>query len=174
MTEESLAGRISSTLLRVMMIVVWGVWAPIGFLLWIPLLVRATIVFAAFVVHAAITGQDPTHLRQHLEAAIDFWFAGFRFARETVQPQSSSVRRPFESQTSRVLIEILWAIAFWVALTLLIHPETIVGLIPELPSTGEAEPQEMMAIVGLAGIIAFIVGVAVGNANKDTRQAGRK
>jgi small-conductance mechanosensitive channel len=172
--EESIATRLTTGLLRLMMFVVWAIWAPIGFLLWIPLLVRTTIVFAGFVVHAAITGQDPTHLRQHLEAAIDFWFAGFRFARETVAPEGQEVRRPFQSQTSRVLLEVVWAAAFWGAAILVLHPETITSRLPELPTTGQGGPQEVLLIALVTAIIAFVIGVAVGNARKEAADNGKK
>lgn len=163
---DGIAKRITSVLLRLMMLVVWAIWAPIGFLLWIPLLVRTTSVFVGFVVHAAITGQDPSHLRQHLEAAIDFWFAGFRFARETVLAEGREVRRPFESQTSRVLLEVLWAVAFWVAAILVLHPATITSRLPDLVKMARPEPQEMFEIALVTAIIAFVLGVALGHIRK--------
>jgi hypothetical protein len=55
-------------------------WAAIGFILWVPLLVRATTVFSAMVVHATITAQRPDALRNHLESACRFYPEGFRIA----------------------------------------------------------------------------------------------
>jgi hypothetical protein len=56
----------------------------IGFLFWVPLLVRMTGVFAFSVLQAALNGGDTTSLKQPLEFAMRFYIMGFQMIFQTL------------------------------------------------------------------------------------------
>lgn len=64
------------------LLITLSVWAVIGFVFWIPLLVRATTVFALALLPAAFNHQDIGGLRNLLEEASSFYFRGFHSAVE--------------------------------------------------------------------------------------------
>jgi hypothetical protein len=125
MSSPAAASRITEIFLRGMLAVVWLIWAPVGFFFWIPLLLRVTLTFAGMTIHAVVTGQNPRELRSHLEAAIDFWFAGFRMARLSVLCPDVSPVTPVRSQAHLLAIEILWASAVWIFGTWLVAPSVL-------------------------------------------------
>ena len=64
-------------------IVVIG-WATVGFVLWVPLLVRMIIYFIGVVSAASFRGMDLSHARSGLDFAIEFYVNGFRIALTTL------------------------------------------------------------------------------------------
>lgn len=141
-----------------MLWVVWFIWAPVGFFLWVPLLMRTTLLFAGLVIHSAITGQNPSVLRSHLEAAIDFWFAGFRIARNTVFQSLKTSPIPIQKQTSRVALEIFWASCFWFFSLWLFYPSVLFRF-RIFVTKDFAATSEVWALVGVAiALAAFILG----------------
>lgn len=119
---------IITVMMWLMFLIVVTAWAVIGFVLWIPLLVRATTVFSAMVVHAAITGQKPDVLRGHLESASRFYPDGFRIAFDVVHKPTNSQPHPVHIQFWRVFAECLWTLAFWMLALMIFYPTLLVPL----------------------------------------------
>lgn len=74
-----------------------GVWLLIGFVFWIPLLVRAGIGFSVEVVNATLTGRSAEAAGTMLKRAVDFYRSGFVTAIEAVQDRQrgTPVRGPY-------------------------------------------------------------------------------
>ncbi len=53
--------------------VVVSVWAVVGFMFWIPILARVTMIFCSLIFHAAITKQNPDSLKEYLDTAVSFY-----------------------------------------------------------------------------------------------------
>jgi hypothetical protein len=107
---------ITRAVMLVILCMTLAVWAVIGFIFWIPLLVRVTTVFSAMVIHAAITQQGPGQLRDSLETASGFYPLGFRVAIETLYNPNAGLgsrRASYDLGIGRVLVEVLWTVAFW-------------------------------------------------------------
>lgn len=105
-----------------LLVVVFAVWAVVGFVFWIPLLTRAVLVFAASVVHAVITGQRASGLRDYLRDASSFWFEGFQIAKQTLYPPSGEPSEwKLEIRIGRVLAESVWTAAYWGVIYCLFH-----------------------------------------------------
>jgi hypothetical protein len=111
-----------------MFVVVATTWAVVGFLLWIPLLVRVTTVFSAMVVHATITGQKPDALHSYLETASRFYSDGFRIAFEVVHKPANKEPQPLVIRLSRVFGECMWTVTFWILLLTIFYPSLVVSL----------------------------------------------
>ena len=119
---------IITAIMWLMFLIVVTAWAVIGFVLWIPLLVRATTVFSAMVVHAAITGQKPDVLRGHLESASRFYPEGFRIAFDVIHKPTNSQPHAGHIQFWRVFAECLWTLAFWILVLMIFYPTLLVPL----------------------------------------------
>jgi hypothetical protein len=108
-----------------MFVVVVFAWSVIGFLLWIPLLVRATTVFSAMVVHATMSGQRLDGLRGHLEAACRFYPNGFKIAYEVINLPSNNHPTPVQVHYGRVAAESIWTVLFWAIFLAIFHPSLL-------------------------------------------------
>jgi hypothetical protein len=103
------------------------VWAVIGFVLWIPLLVRVTTVFSAMVVHATITGQRPDALRGYLESASRFYPEGFRIALDVVHKPANNKPQSLHIRFWPVFAECIWTAAFWIFLISIFHAALLIS-----------------------------------------------
>lgn len=107
-----------AALVRIVMVLVLlvalAVWAVVGFIFWIPLLIRATSVFSTSLVHSAITNQKPSNLGAGLEAAAGFYFNGFKSAFSTFSGDSNQTTSNKEIRLGAMFLEILWAAFSWV------------------------------------------------------------
>lgn len=162
MTTASLESKVVTGVLRGMLFIVWAIWAPVGFFLWIPLLLRTTLLFAGLVIHAVMTGQNPDGLRGHLENAIDFWFAGFRIARDTVFGRISPQTAPMQAKSDVIVIEVLWASTVWVVGMWWISPgvfaDVYIGLSEIVQNTREGW---ILLVLSIAAAV-FVTGIYVG------------
>jgi hypothetical protein len=160
MSEEG-PGRITQLLLWVMLLIVWGVWAPVGFFLWIPLLIRVTLVFAGLVVHAVITRRNLHGLRSHLEAAIDFWFYGFRAARDTIlHPDRLETQADEPPKVQLVLVYMLWALAVWLVAAWFLTPQLLHQLFESVGTYAAGRRELWLLLVVLLLFASFVLGRA--------------
>src|SRR4051812_43939133 len=102
----------------IILLISLAVWSFVGLIFWIPLLLRATTVFSAVIIHSAITKQDPHTMRHGLESAASFYFNGFRNIIITLFDDTTSSTEPFRIRISVVLLEILWATVTWLIIIL--------------------------------------------------------
>jgi hypothetical protein len=96
-----------------------GLWAVIGFLLWVPLMGRMIAIFFSAIISTMFTGRDPTQARMALDYAVTFYSRGF----ELIDASMSGTLRnngpfliPEGEHLWRVLRELLFAILFWLGI----------------------------------------------------------
>lgn len=74
-------GFVAACLIRVIRVVALlislAVWAVVGFLYWIPMLVFAIVRFSALVVYTTLARTDPSSLGAQLDRAVGFYVQGF-------------------------------------------------------------------------------------------------
>src|SRR5437763_330956 len=96
---------------------IWVIWMIIGFVCWIPLLVRATASVAAGILYCTITESDPSPMKASFETALTFYPRGFELIDCVLSPDYKG--QPIQSKTSddpvwwRVVLEICWTVIFW-------------------------------------------------------------
>jgi hypothetical protein len=98
------------------------VWAVVGFLFWIPLLIRATVLFSVRLVHATLTSQSAERAGERLKDAINFWLRGFIVAIDAVGRSSgddSDAPPERAVNVGYLLNELAWAGLAWYALLLM-------------------------------------------------------
>lgn len=90
------------------------VWAVVGFLLWIPRLLRSMARFSVALVQATITESSADEAARDLRSAADFYKRGFSGAigaiRSTRGEQPEGGRR---IEVGLIMREIAWALVFW-------------------------------------------------------------
>jgi len=99
------------------------VWAVVGFVFWIPLLVRATTIFALALLPAAFNRQDIGGLHDLLEEASSFYFRGFHSAIAVLN--ESGGYGDVDVGIGRIVVEILWTTAFWLFTIYLVQPAIV-------------------------------------------------
>lgn len=96
-------------------VIVTVLWSVIGFLIWIPLLTRMTMLFTAAILTTMLTGRDPTDAERKLEFAIMFYARGFYLLRETFSGTThhGQFDLPQPQHVGRLIIEIIFCLVFW-------------------------------------------------------------
>jgi hypothetical protein len=110
----------------VIFIAVVSVWAVVGFLFWIPILARVTMIFSSLIFHAAITKQNPDSLKEYLDAAVSFYPNGFRTAYAIFSFDSTRIiseAPPLRYRFDIIFYESFLSIVFWLSILWLITPE---------------------------------------------------
>lgn len=102
------------------LVVTLAIWAIVGLVFWIPLLMRATTVFAAALVPAAFSHRGISQLHDGLQNASGFYFRGFKYAFDAFNDEPDGSSEPL--RLGRVLLEMLWTAAFWFFLLVVIKP----------------------------------------------------
>ena len=98
----------------VLLAVVLSIWAVIGFLFWVPLIVRATVGFCITATYANLVAPNAGVPNQRLQHAALFYVNGFRsIARGVLQPHASEPSLIPTFRSGRFLAEALWALFFW-------------------------------------------------------------
>ena len=109
--------RIIQLVVCVVLIVVWTV---VGFLFWIPFLVRAIGAYTTAVLGATFTGASLYSAQRGLDTAVRFWFAGYQVVLESRHSTSSPLRAtrleegpPLKHFVDQLLGHLLFALLFW-------------------------------------------------------------
>jgi tetratricopeptide (TPR) repeat protein len=97
---------------------VWGMWAVIGFIFWIPLLSRATATLSGAILYSTVTESNPAHIKTSFESAVSFYMRGFKTIENVYSPAeetlySKNQDKSVESKWWKILIEICWTCLFW-------------------------------------------------------------
>jgi hypothetical protein len=123
-SEESPFADLSRTLQWVGLGISLLMWGVIGFLLWIPLLVRATFSFSVSLVHATLTTQTADRAGMVLKDAINFYRRGFMVAIDAVHgtAKANPDDLPMERGVSfgSAINELVWALVSWYSLLLFV------------------------------------------------------
>ena len=97
--------------------VVMVVWAVVGALVWIPLLLRAMVRFSFALVPATLDREPPSEAAATLRGAVEFYRRGFVMAADALHgrtPEPTGHTRPVRSR--RLLREFAWVALVWYAL----------------------------------------------------------
>lgn len=115
-----------------------GIWAVLGFLLWIPLLTRMMTAFVGTVIMSLYTNSDITRAKTSLEAAVTFYSRGFRLISDALQNKleghnfndASDARRPERDYDTEYLrrLDNLRRSNFWHAVGQVLYSMTFWGL----------------------------------------------
>lgn len=107
-------------------------WAPVGLLFWLPLLLRRTVAFVLAVLRAGLTGSEVEMPRRRWEESVHFYRVGFLRIVHAFGDEERFPDRPGPEDGS-LAFELLWSAAVWTALLWL------TGLWPDAPAAiGEA------------------------------------
>ena len=104
--------------------VVMVVWAVVGALVWIPLLLRAMVRFSLALVQATLDREPPSEAAATLRGAVEFYRRGFVMAADALHgrtPAPTGHARPVSNR--RLLGEVGWTVAIWYLLL------AVVGLV---------------------------------------------
>lgn len=114
------------------------IWAVIGFLFWVPMLVHAIARFSALVVYTTIVNADPDMLAIHLEHAVRFYFTGFRNILRAIyaRPQPHTWKSvEFKINWWVVFLHTLGTAVFWAVAVL--ASLWVAGVVPRQPKLAE-------------------------------------
>lgn len=115
--DTSTGARFLKGLTRAILAVVLVVWAVVGAIFWIPLMVRTMVRFSVSLVQATLEGNRPTEAARMLQDAVSFYLRGFRVAIEAVEGEPVEERRPAGAIRGRRLFrELAWAFVIWYAI----------------------------------------------------------
>jgi hypothetical protein len=121
--EESTFDQVSQGLTWVGLGISLLIWGVAGFLVWIPLLVRATLSFSLNLLHATLTAQTAERSGLVLKDAINFYRRGFVVAIEAIKGGTTADQDvPIERgvSVSTGLNHVVWAFLSWYFLGLLV------------------------------------------------------
>jgi hypothetical protein len=115
--EESIFAQVSRTLIWAGLGISLFMWAVIGFLLWIPLLVRAIFSFSVSLVHATLSTETADRAGMVVKDAINFYRRGFIVAFEAVhgtpRPDVDELAQERVVSSGSAINELTWAAITW-------------------------------------------------------------
>jgi len=118
--KEPAPSRVVKTTNRILQALTWGilaivllVWAVVGAIFWIPLLLRAMLRFSISLIEAMFMGQRPTQAAKILRNAVGFYRGGFVVAVEVVTREDVPEDRRQPQGESRLFFEVFWAALIW-------------------------------------------------------------
>lgn len=103
----------------VILVVVLAMWAVVGAIFWIPLLVRSMLRFCLSLIEAMFEGHKPARAAGILRDAVSFYRRGFVIAVEVVTQEKVNYDDEGPVTENRLLWEFLWALLVWYFLLLL-------------------------------------------------------
>lgn len=91
------------------------VWAVVGFVFWLPRMLREMAAFSLALVYATMTGADLSPAGDRLKEAIQFYRRGFELAHASVLKSEppSSVRKAIAVNPRILAKEAVWAVLVW-------------------------------------------------------------
>lgn len=91
------------------------VWAVIGFLLWVPLMLRSMVRFSVSLAESMLQGAQPTEAGRILRETVEFYRRGFTVAIDAVFGPPPRKKQEPETRLTlrRILLEVLWAVVVW-------------------------------------------------------------
>jgi len=105
--------KVFTVLTWVVLFVVLTVWAVVGAVFWIPLLLRAMLRFSISLIEAMFEGHKPSRAARILRDAVSFYRRGFVVAVEVVTREPARDDEEGPVTEHRLLLEILWALLVW-------------------------------------------------------------
>jgi hypothetical protein len=102
-------------------------WTVIGFLVWVPLLIRTTMLLTAVVLYATLFGDQDRVVRaeQGLYIAVRFYLRGFEhfmnFYRQRHEARPQGGLLPSEVRWKEMIVQCAWVIVAWSAVYFSVH-----------------------------------------------------
>ena len=96
------------------------IWAVVGAIFWIPLLIRALFRFSISLAEAMFEGHKPARAARTLLDAVNFYRRGFIVAIELVTREQIYEDEEGPVKENRLLTEFLWALVVWYFIFLLL------------------------------------------------------
>ncbi len=92
-----------------------AVWAVLGFLLWVPLLIRAILGFSLSLSQSMLVGSRPEEAGRILMDSVGFYRRGFSVAVDAIRGRQRGEERPARQRLSGtdLVFEIVWAGVVW-------------------------------------------------------------
>jgi hypothetical protein len=120
--EDSIFAQVSRSLIWAGLGISLLMWAVVGFLLWIPLLVRAIFSFSVSLVHATLTTETADRAGMVVKDAINFYRRGFIVAFDavhgTAKPDLDDLPPERAVSSGSAINELTWAAISWYFLLL--------------------------------------------------------
>jgi len=116
--DDDLAGQLIRWLTLGILGVCLAIWAVVGAVFWIPLIVRSTLRFSFALIQSMLAGEGPEKAGAILRRSVDFYRRGFIVATEAVLGDASTVgRRRSKSDaklgSGRIATELVWVVGVW-------------------------------------------------------------
>jgi hypothetical protein len=112
--------------LFILIVTVTG-WTVVGFFVWVPLLIRMTMVLTGVVLYSALVGEKDrvTHAQQGLYFAVRFYLRGFEhfitFYRQRHEGEPQGGLLPSEIRWKEMIVQCVWVIVAWGIIYLSVH-----------------------------------------------------
>ncbi len=107
------ANRIFESITWAILITLLAMWAVVGAIFWIPLMLRAMLRFSLGLLQSVFVGQQPEGSAKGLRDAVSFYRRGFVVAVEVVTRKELDRKAKDPETGNLVLLELLWAIPVW-------------------------------------------------------------
>jgi hypothetical protein len=115
--EPSPVAEVTNKVFKVLVWVVLGValliWAVVGAIFWVPLMIRALLRFSMSLAESMFEGHKPVRAAKTLLDAVNFYRRGFIVAIELVTREQISEDEEGPVKERRLLTELLWAVFVW-------------------------------------------------------------
>jgi hypothetical protein len=112
--DDGLAARILNGLTLGILAICLGIWAIVGAVFWIPLLIRTMVLFSVALIQATLDGKQPAAAAQTLREAVTFYRRGFIVTRSAVMGEPSSQPPAAAAiDVGRLMRELVWAAVIW-------------------------------------------------------------
>ena len=108
------------------LVICLGVWAVVGALFWVPLLLRRVVNYSVALVPSMLAVGKPWRAAKRLRHAMSFYGRGFKVTRDMVMRDPDREERPLfagpEGGPRGIALvgELVWALMFWYAVLLLV------------------------------------------------------
>lgn len=116
--DDDLAGQVIRWLTLGILGVCLAIWAVVGAIFWIPLIVRSTLHFSFALIQSMLAGEGPQKAGAILRRSVDFYRRGFVVATEAVLGEApragrGRTRSDVELGGGRMVREVLWVALVW-------------------------------------------------------------
>lgn len=131
--------RLLATLTWTLLALCLGIWAVVGAVLWLPLVVRRVLLFSGALVHGMVVGETPERAGRRLREAADFYRRGFVVAVRAVRrPSGTEDDEGDPAGAGGIRVRSLAGEAFW-ALAVWYGVAYLAGVVPWTPVDGARE-----------------------------------
>lgn len=166
-----MAGIIERMLRLVATVMVLVLWAIIGLIVWVPMLLRMVAYFCGVILISSFRKVDVQIAQKRLDFAIQFYSSGFRkiirsYSETTLEPgEPLQDNEPIDLADflKQAFVDLAWALVFWVVILAVIVPVTVFALLT---------PIGWVVVIGLGAWIAWKVWkYRTENAHQTNRRA---